>query len=143
MVTVLRTVDDVLAWAGLLVEPPLRTAVGRLPAPSRDVAELQLGRLGEDPPGVRTRAALSLVCAGAVGGDPHDAVAGAVAVELVHHWSTLQQDLFDGDLTRRHRPTAWSVVGPHPATLGGEAMLALAFDVAATGGEAREASSSP
>ncbi|WP_327008828.1 polyprenyl synthetase family protein [Dactylosporangium sp. NBC_01737] len=137
MVTVLRTVDDVLAWTGLLVEPPLRTAVGRLPAPSRDVAELQLGRLDEDPPGVRTRAALSLVCAGAVGGDPHDAVAGAVAVELVHHWSLLQQDLFDGDLTRRHRPTAWSVVGPHPATLGGEAMLALAFDVAATGDPTR------
>ncbi|MFC5001566.1 polyprenyl synthetase family protein [Dactylosporangium cerinum] len=137
MVTVLRTVDDVLSWAGLLVEPPLRTAVGRLPAPSRDVAELQLGRLDEDPPGIRTRAALSLVCAGAVGGDPHDAVAGAVAVELVHHWSALQQDLFDGDLTRRHRPTAWSVVGPHPATLGGEAMLALAFDVAATGDPTR------
>ncbi|MEV4513085.1 polyprenyl synthetase family protein [Dactylosporangium sp. NPDC049525] len=137
MVTVLRTVDDVLAWAGLLVEPPLRTAVGRLPAPSRDVAELQLGRLDEDPPGVRMRAALSLVCAGAVGGDPHDAVAGAVAVELVHHWSMLQRDLFDGDLTRRHRPTAWSVVGQHPATLGGEAMLALAFDVAATGDPTR------
>jgi geranylgeranyl pyrophosphate synthase len=137
MVTVLRTADDVLAWAGLLVEPPLRTAVGRLPAPSRDVAELQLGQLDEDPPGVRTRAALSLVCAGAVGGDPHDAVAGAIAVELVHHWSVLQQDLFDGDLTRRHRPTAWSVVGPHPATLGGEAMLALAFDVAATGDPTR------
>lgn len=137
MVTVLRTVDDVLAWTGLLVEPPLRTAVGRLPAPSRDVAELQLGRLGEDPPGVRTRAALTLLCAGTVGGDPHDAVAGAVAVELVHHWSQLQRDLFDGDLTRRHRPTAWSVVGPHPATLGGEAMLALAFDVAATGDPTR------
>ncbi|MEV0128026.1 polyprenyl synthetase family protein [Dactylosporangium sp. NPDC050688] len=137
MVTVLRSVDDVLAWAGLLVEPPLRTAVGRLPAPSRDVAELQLGGLDEDPPGVRTRAALSLVCAGAVGGDPHDAVPGAVAVELVHHWSVLQRDLFDGDLTRRHRPTAWSVVGPHPATLGGEAMLALAFDVAATGDPTR------
>lgn len=137
MVIVLRSVDDVLAWAGLLVEPPLRTAVGRLPAPSRDVAELQLGGLDEDPPGVRTRAALSLVCAGAVGGDPHDAVPGAVAVELVHHWSVLQRDLFDGDLTRRHRPTAWSVVGPHPATLGGEAMLALAFDVAATGDPTR------
>ncbi|MFF5231894.1 polyprenyl synthetase family protein [Dactylosporangium sp. NPDC000521] len=137
MVTVLRTVDDVLAWAELLVEPPLRTAVGRLPEPSREVAELQLGGLDEGPPAARTRAALTLVCAGAVGGDPHDAVAGAVAVELVHHWSGLQRDLFDGDLTRRHRPTAWSVVGPHPATLGGQAMLALAFDVAATGDPTR------
>ncbi|MEV0563906.1 polyprenyl synthetase family protein [Dactylosporangium sp. NPDC050588] len=137
MVTVLRTVDDVLAWAELLVGPPLRTAVGRLPEPSREVAELQLGGLDEDPPAARTRAALTLVCAGAVGGDPHDAVAGAVAVELVHHWSGLQRDLFDGDLTRLHRPTAWSVVGPHPATLGGQAMLALAFDVAATGDPTR------
>src|SRR4029453_9045512 len=43
MVTVLRTTDDVLSWAGLLVEPPLRAAVGRLPEPSREVAELQFG----------------------------------------------------------------------------------------------------
>jgi geranylgeranyl diphosphate synthase type I len=167
MVTVLRTADDVLSWARLLVDPPLRAAVGRLPDPSRDVAELQFGWLDEHtPPGEHTRTgehtprgehmptgehtaarehtpagrsgkglrpALTLVCAGAVGGDPHDAVPAAVAVELVHHWSAIRRDLVDGDITRRHRPTAWSVFGAQPAALGGEALLALAFEVAAAG----------
>nr|BFE65719.1 family 2 encapsulin nanocompartment cargo protein polyprenyl transferase [Dactylosporangium thailandense] len=134
MVIVLRTTDDVLRWAGRLVDPPLRTAIGRLPEPSREVAELQLGWHhrtwgGEDAPAASIRSALTLVCADAVGGDPHDAVPSAVAVELMHHWSAIRRDLVD----EHPDGTAWSVVGAEPASLGGEALLALAFDVIATG----------
>ncbi|MFG2040912.1 polyprenyl synthetase family protein [Dactylosporangium sp. NPDC048998] len=130
MVIVLRTTDDVLRWSGGLVGPPLRAAIGRLPEPSREVAELQLGwHTGRDAPGASLRSALTLVCAAAVGGDPHDAVPSAVAVELMHHWSAIRRDLVDG----RADGAAWSVVGTQPAALGGEALLALAFDVVATG----------
>ncbi|MFI5911370.1 polyprenyl synthetase family protein [Dactylosporangium sp. NPDC051541] len=130
VVIVLRTTDDVLRWAGRLVDPPLRTAIGRLPEPSRAVAELQLGwHLGDDVPAASLRSALTLVCADAVGGDPHDAVPGAVAVELMHHWSAIRRDLVE----EHADGTAWSVVGPEPASLGGEALLALAYDVIATG----------
>ena len=130
VVIVLRTTDDVLRWAGRLVDPPLRTAIGRLPEPSREVAELQLGwHLGDDTPAASLRSALTLVCADAVGGDPHDAVPGAVAVELMHHWSSIRRDLVD----ERADGTAWSVLGAEPASLGGEALLALAYDVVATG----------
>ncbi|GAA2578642.1 family 2 encapsulin nanocompartment cargo protein polyprenyl transferase [Dactylosporangium fulvum] len=140
MVIVLRNVDDVLAWAGRLVDPALRAAVARLPEPSRQIADLQLGWAdGPRSCAAHERSALTLVCAGAVGGDPHDAVPAAVAVELLHHWTEIRRDLHTGDLTRKHRPTAWSVFGARPATLGAEALLALAFDVAATGDPTRPA----
>ncbi|HTJ38294.1 MAG TPA: polyprenyl synthetase family protein, partial [Dactylosporangium sp.] len=129
MVIVLRSTEDVLGWAGRLVDPPLRAAIGRLPEPSREIAELQLGwHLGDDTRAASLRSALTLVCAAAVGGDPHDAVPAAVAVELMHHWSAIRRDLVDGCAG-----AAWSVVGSQPAALGGEALLALAFDVVATG----------
>ena len=39
-------------------------------------------------------------------------IPGAVAVELVHNFSLLHDDLMDGDGERRHRDTVWTVYGP-------------------------------
>ena len=54
---------------------------------------------------------------------------GAVAVELVHNFSLLHDDLMDRDAERRHRRTVWAVWGPSTAILVGDAMLALAYQV--------------
>ena len=56
---------------------------------------------------------------------------GAVAVELVHNFSLLHDDLMDHDAERRHRATVWAVWGPSMAILVGDAMLALAYQVLA------------
>jgi geranylgeranyl diphosphate synthase type I len=56
-------------------------------------------------------------------------VPAAVAVELVHNFSLLHDDIMDGDTERRHRPTAWTVYGIGAAILAGDAMLALAQDI--------------
>jgi geranylgeranyl diphosphate synthase type I len=61
-------------------------------------------------------------------------VPAAVAVELVHNFSLLHDDVIDGDLTRRHRPTAWSLFGIGAAILAGDALLTLALDVLASSG---------
>jgi geranylgeranyl diphosphate synthase type I len=58
-------------------------------------------------------------------------VSAAVAVELVHNFSLLHDDVMDGDSTRRHRPTAWRVFGSGAAILAGDALLTLAFEVLA------------
>jgi geranylgeranyl diphosphate synthase type I len=47
----------------------------------------------------------------------------------VHDFSLLHDDLMDGDRERRHRPTAWTVYGPGPAILAGDALLSLATDL--------------
>jgi geranylgeranyl diphosphate synthase type I len=75
------------------------------------------------------RAALVLTCARAVGGCQISAVAGAVAVELVHGFSLLHDDIMDGDRLRRHRPAAWVQFGIPAALLTGDALLAQAVRV--------------
>ncbi|CRK59484.1 Octaprenyl diphosphate synthase / Dimethylallyltransferase / (2E,6E)-farnesyl diphosphate synthase / Geranylgeranyl diphosphate synthase [Alloactinosynnema sp. L-07] len=87
--------------------------------------------------GKAIRPALVLTSAEAVGGSPRDAVPAAVAVELVHNFTLLHDDVMDGDRTRRHRPTAWTVFGLGPAILAGDSLLTLAYDVLAATGHPR------
>lgn len=132
--TAARPLADVLAWSKGLVDPALRATADRLPEVMRRVAGYHFGWW--DAQGVPSsadggkalRPALVLLCAEAAGGDPADAVPAAVAVELVHNFSLLHDDIMDGDTTRRHRPTAWTVFGTGPAVLAGDALLSLAFE---------------
>ena len=118
--------------------PAMAAAVRRLGPEVRPVVEHHLGWLdgnGHPVPGAgggkALRATLALLSAEAVGSPPVVAVPGAVAVELVHNFSLLHDDVIDGDRTRRHRPTAWSVFGAGQAILTGDALLSLAYDVLA------------
>ncbi|MFL6137523.1 MAG: polyprenyl synthetase family protein [Frankiaceae bacterium] len=119
-----------------LVAGPLRASVDRLPSPAmRRVAGYHFGWVAPDGTpiegggGKYVRPALVLLCAEAVGGAPAVAVPGAVAVELVHNFSLLHDDLMDRDEERHHRRTAWTVFGPAMAVLAGDALLALAEQV--------------
>ncbi|MDN3357343.1 family 2 encapsulin nanocompartment cargo protein polyprenyl transferase [Actinomadura sp. DC4] len=132
-----RTAAKVLAWSRSTVEPALRAAVDTLPSSMRLVAGHHYGWWDERGEPVQAaggkaiRPTLTLLAAEAVGGDPAVAVPAAVAVELVHSFSLLHDDVMDGDRTRRHRPTTWAAFGVGPAILGGDALLTLAFDVLA------------
>lgn len=79
--------------------------------------------------GKRIRAALVLLSARAAGGAEPDAMAGAVAIELIHNFSLLHDDLIDGDRQRRHRSTVWAEFGVGPAVVGGDALATLALQV--------------
>ncbi|MEV7097361.1 family 2 encapsulin nanocompartment cargo protein polyprenyl transferase [Amycolatopsis sp. NPDC051045] len=138
--TAARPLADVLAWSKGIVDPALRTAAGRLPEAMRRIAAYHFGwqdaqgRPAAEDGGKALRPALVLLCAEAAGGDPADAVPAAVAIELVHNFSLLHDDVMDGDTTRRHRATAWTVFGTGPAVLAGDALLSLAFEVLAPSG---------
>jgi geranylgeranyl diphosphate synthase type I len=118
-----------------LVTPALREAVERLSAGIREVVVYHLGwaevggRSAESDGGKAVRPALAFACAEAVGSRPEVAIPGAVAVELVHNFSLLHDDVMDGDTERRHRPTAWSVFGVGEAILAGDALLSLAHEL--------------
>ena len=63
------------------------------------------------------RPALAVLSAEAAWADAEVGAPGGVAVELVHNFSLIHDDLMDGDLERRHRPTVWALWGPvvaHP-----------------------------
>ena len=129
------TVPDVLARTREIVLPALRAAVGTLADDRmRLIASYQLGWCDADgrptdTGGKAIRPALALLSAEAVLGDPQCGVPGAVAVELVHNFSLLHDDVMDRDLTRRHRPTGWVAFGEGDAILAGNAMLTLAVQV--------------
>ena len=53
------------------------------------------------------------------------ALPAAAAVELAHNFTLLHDDVEDGDIERRHRPTVWSIWGIPQAILVGDTMLAL------------------
>lgn len=71
------------------------------------------------------RATLCLLANQAVGGDWRQALPAAAAVELVHNFSLIHDDIQDGSPERRHRPTVWRVWGDAHAINAGDCMFAL------------------
>jgi len=85
--------------------------------------------------GKRLRPLLALGAARAVGGRPEDALAAAAALEMVHTYSLIHDDLpaMDNDDLRRGRPTSHRVFGEAVAVLAGDALLTHAFGHLAAG----------
>jgi geranylgeranyl diphosphate synthase type II len=83
--------------------------------------------------GKRLRPILLLAAAEACGGDPSLAIPAACAVECVHTYSLIHDDLpcMDDDDLRRGRPTNHKVFGEGIAVLAGDALLTLAFELLA------------
>jgi geranylgeranyl pyrophosphate synthase len=81
------------------------------------------------PGGKRLRPALALAAAEAVGSPPEAALPNAVAVELIHAYSLVHDDLpcMDDDSERRGRPTVHVAFDESTAVLAGDALQAAAF----------------
>lgn len=81
--------------------------------------------------GKRLRPLLVLAACDAVGGDTVAAMRAAVAVELIHAYSLVHDDMpcMDDDALRRGKPTVHVKYGEAQAMLAGDAMQALAFEV--------------
>jgi geranylgeranyl diphosphate synthase type II len=125
-----------LAERSTLLEPFLASALpeaGAEPAPLHAAMRHLLF-----PPGKRLRPGLCFAAAEAVGAPPGRALPAAAAVELVHTYSLVHDDLpcMDDDATRRGRPTVHVLYGEAIAVLAGDALLALAFELLAGCGDA-------
>ena len=81
--------------------------------------------------GKRLRPLLVLAAAQAAQGQPQAAMRAAVAVELIHAYSLVHDDMpcMDNDVLRRGKPTVHVKFGEAQAMLAGDAMQALAFEV--------------
>lgn len=117
-----------------LVRPALQNAVRTLDPTLQEVVGYHLGwRDQHGRPtkhgGKSVRPTLTLLAAQAVHAHTATAIPGAVAVELVHNFSLLHDDVMDGGTERRNRPTVWSLYGVPTAILAGDALLTLAVEV--------------
>ncbi|MDQ0197363.1 polyprenyl synthetase family protein [Neobacillus ginsengisoli] len=112
----------------LLLEAELRTLVDKLDAPPviKDAMQYSLGAGGK-----RIRPLLLFATLDAFGIDPKRGLLAASAIEMVHTYSLIHDDLpsMDDDDLRRGKPTNHKVFGEAVAILAGDALLTYSFEV--------------
>ena len=79
------------------------------------------------PAGKRLRPMLCLLACHELTGDPAPALPAAAAIEILHNFSLVHDDIEDGDETRRHRATVWAIWGVPQAINAGDGMFAMAY----------------
>ena len=98
-------------------------------SPIDEMMRFHLGWTDEQVPTLAKalRPSLCLMACEALGGELDRALPVAVAVELVHNFSLIHDDIEDGDETRHHRPALWREYGRGPAVLAGVALWTVAY----------------
>ncbi len=131
------SVTEFLAAKSEITERALRgyfATWGGAPTTLREAMEYSLFSGGK-----RLRPALTLGAAELVSGDDTRAIPAACAIEMIHTYSLMHDDLpcMDNDDLRRGRPTAHRVYGEAMAILAGDTLLTMAFDIATDAGDLR------
>jgi len=101
----------------------------------RDLGQLaQIARYAVEGGGKRIRPVLCLAAGEALGRDAEELLPAALALELVHSFSLVHDDLpaLDDDDVRRGRASTWAQFGEAQAVLAGDALLVEAFRLAAS-----------
>jgi geranylgeranyl diphosphate synthase type I len=115
------------------MEAELKYVVGRASLRLYDMMRYHMGWIDEsgrarrDGAGKRLRPVLCLAACRALGGNWRAALPVAAAVELVHNFSLIHDDIQDASVERRGRPTVWYLWGQPQAINVGDGMHALAL----------------
>ncbi len=114
------------------IDAELRSALAAYQLPLYDMLRYHLGWVdAQGQPlnrslGKALRPTLCLLAGEAMAGRYSQALPAAAAIELVHNYSLIHDDVQDDDRERRHRPTVWAVWGKPQAINAGTAMRVLA-----------------
>jgi len=77
--------------------------------------------------GKRLRPILLMLCSNAVGGNSKDSLAAACAIEIIHNFTLVHDDIMDEDDMRRGNPTVYKKWDENVAILTGDGLIALAY----------------
>jgi geranylgeranyl diphosphate synthase type I len=137
-----RDLDTELSRLAEITDACIREALAEHISPRGErlgaILEYHLGWRGPDlgllatpaPSGKKLRPALVLLVSQAVGGEITPAArSSAAAVELIHNFSLVHDDIQDRSELRRHRPSVWSLWGMPQGINAGDALFALAQTV--------------
>ncbi len=128
-------IADILTRNRPAIDAEMRAVLGDRHLPVFDMARYALGWLDADGRpnpgggGKGLRPVLCVLAAEAIDASPQArtrALAGAAAVELVHNYSLVHDDIQDGDKARHHKPTVWVQWGMPQAINVGDALRELA-----------------
>ena len=125
---------DLSAWTALQLHTVEAALTQWVACPETSPAPAGLGdamRYAVLDGGKRLRPLLVLAACEAVGGNPEAALRAACAVELIHAYSLVHDDMpcMDNDVLRRGKPTVHVKFGEAQALLAGDALQALAFEL--------------
>ncbi len=122
-----------------LIEAEMRQAIDlpagpalHQPAVFNTMMKYHLGFAGADGTpmdfnsGKRIRPVLTVLCCEACGAETRQALPAAAAIELLHNFSLIHDDIEDRDELRRGRPTLWQIWGEAQAINSGDAMFSIA-----------------
>jgi len=108
-------------------------------APLYGMMQYHLGWLHEDftprgalTGGKRLRPRICLLCCAAAGGDAGRAISAAAAIELLHNFTLIHDDIQDGSSHRHHQGTVWHIWGMPQAITVGDGMYAIAHEALLT-----------
>lgn len=129
-----RTVDasNLVDVCRTALEAELRACVGDTFSSFYDMVRYHLGWVDEGgvtvlkTGGKALRPILCLLSCRAVGGDYHKALPAAAAIEMMHNFSLIHDDIQDQSPQRRHRPTVWRVWGEPQAITAGDGLHVMA-----------------
>jgi geranylgeranyl diphosphate synthase type I len=116
-----------------IIEEALRWALPVQTSPLGKMCAYHLGWVTPDGQptasgsGKLLRAALALWACEACGGEVDWGIPAAAAVELIHNFTLVHDDIQDGDVQRRHRPTVWSIWGEAQGINVGDGLFATAY----------------
>ena len=128
-------VAELLERCRIAINPALGEAVDRLTPDLRLIASYHFGwsdpsgQPTKAPSGKGVRSTLAILGAEASWAQSGVGIPGGVAVELVHNFSLIHDDIIDTDAERHHRPTVWTEFGVGPAIVAGDALAVLAHQV--------------
>lgn len=121
-----------LAQLSASIEASLRSTLQDRTQPLYRLMEYHMGWVDEHgiaqapPASPRLHASWCLLTCSLLGGDADRALPAATAVELVHHFSLIHDDIQNGNPERDHRPAVWWHWGPGQAINAGDGLHALA-----------------
>jgi len=114
------------------IDAEVRSALATYPSPLYDMLRYHLGWIDaqgrplDGSAGKALRPTLCLLACEALGKGYAHALPAAAAIELVHNFSLIHDDVQDDDRERRHRPTVWAIWGKPQAINAGTAMRVVA-----------------
>lgn len=129
---------DATAGFDHLLEPAMEAALAALDGPAPILpgmanyhlgfadADFQPAMLTAAQRGKRLRPGIAMLACAAAGGAPEDAASLAAAIELLHNFTLVHDDIQDQSPSRRHRATVWTLWGVGQAINAGDAIFAAA-----------------
>jgi len=130
---VMNNMPDIFSRYSPYIEEQLRTLFTGRDLPMYGMMKYHMGWVDEKGKkskdasnGKMLRGTLCLLAAESVTGDFRTALPASAAIELIHNYSLVHDDIQDGDELRRHRPTVWKIWGSPQAINAGSALKILA-----------------